>query len=74
MRQIIERQKQEKEQVIGSDFVRRDVTEKIDTYLQQDIIKVVTGVRRSGKSIFCDSIILKDVVQRYRVRFEIWCF
>jgi len=51
MRQIIKRQKQEKEQVTGSDFVRRDVTGKIDTYLQQDIIKVVTGVRRCGKSI-----------------------
>ena len=53
MRQIIKRQKQEKEQVTGSDFVRRDVTVKIDVYLQQDIIKVVTGVRRCGKSIFC---------------------
>jgi len=53
MRQIIKRQKQEKEQVAGSDFVRRDVTGKIDTYLRQDIIKVVTGVRRCGKSIFC---------------------
>jgi len=53
MRQIIKRQKQEKEQVTGSDFVRRDVTEKIDTYRQKDIIKVVTGVRRCGKSIFC---------------------
>lgn len=53
MRQIIKRQKQEKEQVSGSDFVRRDVTVKIDTYLQKAIIKVVTGVRRCGKSIFC---------------------
>ena len=53
MRQIIKRQKQEKEQVTGSDFVRRDVTGKIDAYLRQDIIKVVTGVRRCGKSIFC---------------------
>ena len=53
MRQIIKRQKQEKEQVTGSDFVRRDVTGKIDAYLQKDIIKVVTGVRRCGKSIFC---------------------
>jgi len=53
MRQIIKRQKQEKEQVTGSDFVRRDLTVKIDAYLQQDIIKVVTGVRRCGKSIFC---------------------
>jgi len=53
VRQIIKRQKQEKERVTGSDFVRRDVTGKIDAYLRQDIIKVVTGVRRCGKSIFC---------------------
>lgn len=53
MRQIIKRQQQEKELVTGSDFVMRDVTGKIDTYLRQDIIKVVTGVRRCGKSIFC---------------------
>ena len=59
MRQIIKRQKQEKEQVTGSDFVRRDVTVKIDAYLRQDIIKVVTGVRRCGKSIFC-FMVLKD--------------
>ena len=59
MRQIIKRQKQEKEQVTGSDFVRRDVTVKIDAYLRQDIIKVVTGARRCGKSIFC-FMVLKD--------------
>jgi len=53
MRQLIKRQKQEKELVTGSDFVRRDVTGKIDAYLQKEIIKVVTGVRRCGKSIFC---------------------
>jgi len=53
MRQIIKRQKQEKELVTSSDFVRWDVTVKIDAYLQQDIIKVVTGARRCGKSIFC---------------------
>lgn len=52
MRQIINRQKQEKELVASSDFIKRDVAEKIDTYLEQDIIKVVTGVRRCGKSIF----------------------
>jgi len=52
MRQIIKRQKQEKELVASSDFIRRDMAEKIDTYLEQDIIKVVTGVRRCGKSIF----------------------
>ena len=59
MRQIIKRQKQEKELVISSDYIRRDVAEKVKTYLKQDIIKVVTGVRRCGKSIFC-FMVLKD--------------
>lgn len=58
MRQTIKRQKQEKEQVTCSDFVRRDVTGKIVTYLQKDIIKVVTGVRRCGKSIFCFMVLM----------------
>ena len=53
MRQIIKRQKQEKEQITSSDLVSRDVAGNIENYLRQDIIKVVTGVRRSGKSIFC---------------------
>lgn len=53
MRQSIQRQKLEKERVAGSDLVKRDVAENIESYLRHDIIKVVTGVRRSGKSIFC---------------------
>ncbi len=53
MRQNIKRQKLEKERVISSDLVKREVAENIETYLRHDIIKVVTGVRRSGKSIFC---------------------
>jgi predicted AAA+ superfamily ATPase len=52
MRQIIKRQKQEKELVISSDFISRDMAEKIDTYLKKDLIKVVTGARHCGKSIF----------------------
>ncbi len=53
MRQIIKRQKLEKEHMTSSDLVRRDVAGNIDTYLHQDIIKVVTGIRRCGKSVFC---------------------
>ena len=53
MRQVIKRQKLEKEQITNSDLVKRDVAGNIGTYLNKDIIKVVTGVRRSGKSIFC---------------------
>jgi hypothetical protein len=53
MREIIQRQKLEKEHILNSDFIRRDVSGKIDTYLKEDIIKVVSGVRRCGKSVFC---------------------
>ncbi len=60
MRQSIQRQKLEKERVAGSDLVKRDVAENIESYLRHDIIKVVTGIRRSGKSIFC-FMVLDDV-------------
>lgn len=60
MRQSIQRQKLEKERGAGSDLVKRDVAENIESYLRHDIIKVVTGVRRSGKSIFC-FMVLDDV-------------
>ena len=60
MRQSIQRQKLEKERVAGSDLVKRDVAENIESYLRHDLIKVVTGVRRSGKSIFC-FMVLDDV-------------
>ena len=60
MRQSIQRQKLEKERVAGSDLVKRNVAENIESYLRHDLIKVVTGVRRSGKSIFC-FMVLDDV-------------
>jgi len=60
MRQSIQRQKLEKERVAGSDLVKRDVAENIESYLRHDIIKIVTGIRRSGKSIFC-FMVLDDV-------------
>ncbi len=53
MREVILRQKQEKEQILKTAFVPREVSKKIEKYVQSDIIKVVTGVRRCGKSVFC---------------------
>ncbi|MBI4896073.1 MAG: ATP-binding protein [Candidatus Aenigmarchaeota archaeon] len=53
MREIILRQKQEKEQVLKTAFVDREVSKKIEKYLQSDIIKVVSGIRRCGKSVLC---------------------
>ena len=53
MREVLLRQKQEKEQILKTAFVEREVSKKIEKYVQSDIIKVVTGVRRCGKSVFC---------------------
>lgn len=64
MREVILRQKQEKEKRLKAGFVEREVSGKVSKYLQQDIIKVVTGVRRCGKSVFC-FMALKDVPFAY---------
>ena len=53
MREVILRQKQEKEQILKTAFVEREVSKNIEKYVQSDIIKVVTGIRRCGKSVFC---------------------
>ncbi|MCX9014543.1 MAG: hypothetical protein OIN89_07095 [Candidatus Methanoperedens sp.] len=51
MREVILRQKQEKEQILKTAFVPREVSKNIEKYIQSDIIKVVTGIRRCGKSV-----------------------
>lgn len=53
MREIILRQKQEMEKRLKEGLVKRDISNQASKYLPQDIIKVVTGVRRCGKSTFC---------------------
>lgn len=53
MREVILRQKLEKESILKTGFVDREGSAKIEKYIQSDIIKVVTGIRRCGKSIFC---------------------
>ncbi|MBU4220098.1 MAG: ATPase, partial [Euryarchaeota archaeon] len=53
MREVILRQKQEKEKILKTAYVPREVSKNIEKYVQSDIIKVVTGIRRCGKSVFC---------------------
>lgn len=52
MREIILRQKLEKERFLKAPLVERDISEKFAKHIQQDIIKVITGARRCGKSVF----------------------
>ena len=52
IRESILRQKREVEEALGSRYVRRDAERKIEKWIDKDIIKVVAGVRRAGKSFF----------------------
>ncbi|MCG2723732.1 MAG: ATP-binding protein [Nanoarchaeota archaeon] len=53
MREVILRQKQEKERILKTAFVGREVSKNIEKYMPSDMIKVVAGIRRCGKSVFC---------------------
>ncbi len=44
------RQKREVENILAERFVERDLLRKMKRWLNSDIIKIVSGVRRSGKS------------------------
>ena len=38
---------------------RKEYMEKIEPFIDKDLIKVITGMRRSGKSVFLKHIIEK---------------
>ena len=57
--EVIARQKEEIEGLRKREFVEREAEEKMHRWIDKDIIKVVTGVRRAGKSTLC-YLVLKD--------------
>ncbi len=59
LREIIARQKQEKKRMLTTGYVPRERSRNIDKYIRTDLIKVVSGGRRCGKSVFC-FMALKD--------------
>jgi len=52
LRNVVLRQKQEKERLLGLPYVERTQTDKALQWVDTDLIKVVTGPRRAGKSVF----------------------
>jgi len=57
--EILARQKMEIEEKISSNIVEREARVSVEKFLDRDIIKVITGVRRSGKSTFA-FLLLKE--------------
>jgi predicted AAA+ superfamily ATPase len=59
LQHIIERQKKEIKERLKQRVIDREILEKIRKTLENDIVKVITGVRRSGKSTLA-FLLLKD--------------
>ena len=59
LQHIIERQKKEIEEKLKQTLIDRDILKKLRKNLENDIVKVITGVRRSGKSTLA-ILLLKD--------------
>lgn len=51
--------KSEKEKLLSKDYILREKLDFGKRFLDSDLIKVITGPRRAGKSIFC-ILLLKD--------------
>lgn len=49
--EIIARQKEEIREKLKGEIVERDVQKKLKNWLNKSLVKVITGVRRSGKSV-----------------------
>ena len=52
IREVIESQKAEKEGLLKTAYVNREQTAEAVKLLDSDIVKVITGPRRAGKSVF----------------------
>jgi len=58
IKKIILEQKQEIEQILDKSFVKREKEDILKKSLNDDLIKVVTGVRRSGKSSLVHRVLI----------------
>ncbi len=50
LKEQVIRQKREVEELLGERFVERDAGKNLEKWMDKDIIKVVSGIRRGGKS------------------------
>jgi len=53
VRSIIAQQKKEKEYLLSRRYVPRDRLDFASRFVDDELIKVITGPRRAGKSVFC---------------------
>ncbi len=59
IKDIILQHKAEKERFLSKDYIVRDNSVRAREFLKNDLIKVITGPRRAGKSVF-SFLLLKD--------------
>ena len=52
MRNILLQQRQERDYLASKTYLKRHVDIHIDDYLKSNLIKVIIGPRRTGKSVF----------------------
>ena len=52
LKEVLKRQKQELERLLEKDYVKRTKTVVVTKQLEGDLVKVVIGPRRAGKSVF----------------------
>ncbi|MEM5881238.1 MAG: ATP-binding protein [Candidatus Aenigmatarchaeota archaeon] len=59
MREILERQKTEAKEILSKEIIPRENIKNIEKYIEKPLIKVITGIRRSGKSLLA-LLLIKD--------------
>ena len=59
IKNIVLQHKLEQEKILSHDYILRENLDFAKKYLDSDLIKVITGTRRAGKSIF-SFLLLKD--------------
>jgi len=52
LRNILERQKLEKERILSFKTINRQENKEAPKYIDNELVKVITGPRRCGKSVF----------------------
>jgi len=59
MKNIILQHRSERDRYLAGNYIKRENLEKIEKFLESDLIKVISGPRRAGKSIF-SILLLKE--------------
>ncbi len=57
LKRVIADHREELESIRNTDFVRREKLEHVRSLLDEKIVKVISGPRRSGKSTFCHQLL-----------------